>query len=197
VPGSRTCPDRACVDDPNRRYSALLKMPFMETRTVPVPKCPVCGSDGAVAIPAALDYITKLQGTWTFPECDRCHSLWQDPCTPKEDIGKLYPENYDFTHSEPTVRISAERGFRESAKLAILEDYYGSQGLRGKADSTLGRWFGRVAGAIGPLRRRAGLTTRFLKAHKNGRLLDVGCGNGGFLCLMKELGWEYEVSLST
>lgn len=164
----------------------------MEIKTTPVKSCPVCGAGGSVVITGAQDYITKLPGSWTYRECDGCHSLWQDPCPVKEDIGKLYPENYHFTHSEPSLGIKPARGFAATAKLSILESYYGYSGLTDGADSSLGKWFGKVAGVLGPVRRRAGRTARFLKAQKNGRLLDVGCGNGGFLNTMKELGWECE-----
>ncbi len=145
-----------------------------------------------MAIAGAHDHITKLPGTWTFRECSRCQTLWQDPCTVREDIGKLYPENYHFTHSEPAVGIKPARGFAQSAKVAILQQCYGYAGLTDGADSKFGTWFGRVSGMLGPIRRRAGRTTRFLRARKNGRLLDVGCGNGGFLNVMKGLGWECE-----
>jgi len=164
----------------------------MEIKTTPVPKCPVCEGQGSVAIAGAHDHITKLPGTWTFRECSRCQTLWQDPCTVREDIGKLYPENYHFTHSEPAVGIKPARGFAQSAKVAILQQCYGYAGLPDGADSKFGTWFGRVSGMLGPIRRRAGRTTGFLRARKNGRLLDVGCGNGGFLNVMKGLGWECE-----
>lgn len=164
----------------------------MGIKTSPAPRCPVCGGEGSVAIAAAQDHITRLSGTWTFRECSRCQTMWQDPCTVREDIGKLYPENYHFTHTEPAVGIQRANGFAQSAKLAILKHYYGYEGLTAGADSKMGTWFGWLSGLLGPVRLRAGRTTRFLKAQKGGRLLDVGCGNGGFLNLMKSLGWDCE-----
>jgi SAM-dependent methyltransferase len=49
---------------------------------------------------------------------------------------------------------------------------------------------GRIAALLPPLRRRAGHTVRFLHHRKGGRLLDVGCGNGAFLDVMRGLGWH-------
>src|SRR5207249_2804216 len=105
----------------SRETSPSTAMHVMEIKTASAPTCPVCGGNGLVAIASARDYITNLQGNWAYRECGRCHSLWQDPCPIREEIGKLYPENYHFTHSAPEVWIQQRPGMAGSAKLAILE----------------------------------------------------------------------------
>jgi 2-polyprenyl-3-methyl-5-hydroxy-6-metoxy-1,4-benzoquinol methylase len=43
---------------------------------------------------------------------------------------------------------------------------------------------------ICPMRHRLGKRVMYLSYIPGGRLLDVGCGNGHFLALMRQLGWE-------
>jgi SAM-dependent methyltransferase len=90
----------------------------------------------------------------------------------------------------PDAWINQRPGLVGSAKLAILERGYGYHGLSNRAGSRLGALLGSVAGAVGLGSERAGRTVRFLHAKPGGRLLDVGCGNGSFLSVMKDLGWE-------
>ena len=41
-------------------------------------------------------------------------------------------------------------------------------------------------------RMRSGAIVRYVKNYPDGHLLDVGCGNGGFLLTMRDLGWNVE-----
>jgi 2-polyprenyl-3-methyl-5-hydroxy-6-metoxy-1,4-benzoquinol methylase len=53
-------------------------------------------------------------------------------------------------------------------------------------------WAGRIAGAIPLLRDYATVPFMFLKASTGASLLDIGCGSGQFLAMMRDLGWEVE-----
>ena len=159
-------------------------------KTSPVPQCPVCGNAGSIWTEKAQDYITAIPGKWIFRRCSNCESLWQDPCTLAEDIGKLYPENYGFTRGEiPDVQWS---GFKLSVKAGILAAHYGYSNLGQSAHSKSGFQAGKFIGKFSIPRLQAGRMTRFLHYQQNGRLLDVGCGNGAFIKLMGNLGWQAE-----
>ncbi len=155
--------------------------------TEPVPRCPACNGDGVVTTNNAQDYITGTSGRWIFRRCRRCRSLWQDPCTVAEDIGKLYPENYLFTRDPVAAPDAKAPGFKASLKIQLLEKLY-----RYPSAATDRFGFARILGMLPSIRARIGRNVRYLPRVENGRLLDVGCGNGVFLQQMQELGWQAE-----
>src|SRR5205807_5780829 len=53
-------------------------------------------------------------------------------------------------------------------------------------------WLAHILGMLPSIRARIGRNVRYLPRRQNGRLLDVGCGNGAFLQQMQELGWQIE-----
>lgn len=159
-------------------------------KTVSVPTCPACGGEGKVNINDAKDYVTSMPGVWTFRQCTHCETLWQDPCTIDEDIGKLYPDNYGFTRQEiPTGR---EKGFKASVKAGVFAYKFGYAHLLEEGNSKAGLRIARILSVLPGMQQRAGRNIRYLSYQRNGRLLDVGSGNGAFLQQMQELGWQVE-----
>ena len=162
-------------------------------KTEPVHSCPVCKADGSIVLEHCLDRICDLPGTWTFRQCHKCDSFWMDPRPSREMIPLLYPDNYYFTHTQPLHPFQLPQGLgmqlRFSTKLAVLERAYGYTGLSQRAASRLSS-IGKSLSFLPGLSRWAGYTVRFLHQRDRGRLLEVGSGNGKFLWLMSELGWE-------
>jgi 2-polyprenyl-3-methyl-5-hydroxy-6-metoxy-1,4-benzoquinol methylase len=162
----------------------------------PVQSCPVCGSNGYVRLEGCRDHICGLSGNWSFRKCQQCDSLWIDPRPTKEMISYLYPDNYCFTHTQPEAPLKEPEGFfnklRFSAKLAILEHKFGYKGLSQQASLSLGIKLGKFIRFLPGIPKWAGYTVRFLPYYPQGRLLEVGAGNGQFLWLMNELGWHVE-----
>jgi SAM-dependent methyltransferase len=48
----------------------------------------------------------------------------------------------------------------------------------------------RISARTPPIRKRTGQFMRFLEWKENGKLLDFGCGDGGFLLEARKWGWE-------
>jgi SAM-dependent methyltransferase len=158
-----------------------------------VSKCPVCNSDGSVILEGCHDSICEIPGTWSFKQCHQCQSFWIDPRPTKEMIPSLYPKYY--THAEPsTPLLHKPQGILNqlwfSAKLGILERSYGYQGLTKSATSGIGKALGRIVSFVPSVSRWGGKTVRYVGHRSQERLLDVGCGNGSFLSLMSDLGWQ-------
>jgi len=108
--------------------------------------------------------------------------MWLDPMPVAEDLGKAYI-NY-YTHSEPrrNGKTSRLRKLCRSAHSLYLRKKYGYS--RGTTNGIAYR-----LGSILHLHiAEAGST--FLESVPGGKLLDVGCGAGGYLGSMRELGWE-------
>jgi SAM-dependent methyltransferase len=164
-----------------------------------VPYCPLCGAKGSIILENCFDPLHHLPGIWTFWQCFQCKSLWMNPRPIKDCISLLYPEDY-CTHSRPLYPLRPSPGLlsclRFSIKLGCLDQIYGYKQLYSYAPMKFGFLLGKLLGSLPImsilLSKQVGYTIRFLSFRPQGRLLDVGAGNGQFLWLMKELGWEVE-----
>lgn len=152
-------------------------------RTVPKPRCYLCGGPGGALYSGMRDRLFGAPGEWSLRRCDdpACGLVWLDPCPEVEDIPKLYRTYYTHRHENGPV-LAAYRWLS-----------------RGASPPTPGRpgpgwWARRVGGFLA----RAGV---FRDAFQSsalwlppgpGRLLDVGCGNGDFLARMHASSYEVE-----
>ncbi|MDD4934057.1 MAG: class I SAM-dependent methyltransferase [Methylacidiphilaceae bacterium] len=156
--------------------------------------CPLCGGAPEDTLEDCRDLASEIPGSWTYRRCAGCRSLWMDPLPRPEEIPGYYPEIY-YTHdasvsSCPKPGHAIGRLFL-SIKLAGLEARFGYRIPKEWWERAGGRGWAVGAQKFLP-RSLAGRMARFLPFRRGGKLLDVGCGNGKFLALMRELGWEIE-----
>lgn len=144
--------------------------------------CLLCGEQGTLLHAHQRDRLFGVPGKWGLMRCPRCQLVWLNPQPTPDDAGKLYA-NY-FTHQTPDYDPNRQGGLRKAVKASILQSSYGY-----KIDGSK-KVMGSVLSCIGPLREIVGSIVRGLEFSENGRLLDVGCGNGRFLDQMRQLGWE-------
>lgn len=158
-------------------------------RTERQSRCVVCGRGGEVEYRDLPDRLFGASGLWSFRKCDdpACGTLWLDPRPTREDIGKAYAQYYthqDVGHASPVKRIVRFLA-RERAAARF-----------GYATSQLpwpGKHLASGLAALYPgLGEHLDLMIRYLDAPpaNQHRLLDVGCGDGEALDILRRLGWQ-------
>ncbi len=139
-------------------------------RTLPSPVCSMCGSSGERVYSGVRDKLFGASGEWSFSRCSNadCRLLWLDPRPLEEDIHEAYATYYTHALNGQTTRSSMAR------LLSAL--------LRMSARS--------VIFVSGLAKQRQDVSDMHLNELSPGRLLDIGCGDGGFLHRMKDRGWS-------
>lgn len=160
-----------------------------QIQTEPQPTCVVCGAAGTVKYRDLTDRLFGAPGSWTVKECNapRCGTLWLDPRPTLAEIGKAY-KNY-YTHGTDQQRTFIKRTVHALA----LELGASRYGFKSSSLPWPGKYLATAAAAVYPgLRDHLDLQIRYLPASSmgNGKLLDVGCGDGEALEILRDLGWH-------
>src|SRR6266850_2835442 len=145
-----------------------------EIRTVPRPRCFLCDSEGKALHESLVDFFFNAPGTWNLKQCPNsaCGLLWLDPFPLEEDVHLAYQTYY--THAQQATPGKGAGKFRD-----ILYNAY-------RFLSSLPAMF------LGLYKEKMRLEWMFLDELPTGRVLDVGCGDGGFLNRIRQKGWAVE-----
>lgn len=157
-------------------------------RMEPSPNCVACGTPGLPLFQGLKDRLYAIPGVWNISNCPNCGHLWQNPRPIDSDIALCYPTRY-FTHAKvsapPKVTFLGWRGMMKRWML---------QGLHGYplGSSRLSIIAGKLLGLIPPIHSRLiqSLGPLILPWRPDGKLLDIGCGNGRYIKMMESLGWN-------
>jgi 2-polyprenyl-3-methyl-5-hydroxy-6-metoxy-1,4-benzoquinol methylase len=150
-------------------------------------QCPVCGD------PRRHEELSDLEdtafrtapGKWCLQRCDHCRSAYLDPRPDRRSIALAYRNYYTHAAATPVPSTLTQRLRRAIAN-----------GYRNHLFDTQLRPALPFAPVIAPLFRataeRIRLEARGLEqlAVKNGRVLDVGCGDGSLIELSGHMGWH-------
>ena len=154
----------------------------------PQPSCPACGGSRAQTF---LDGLTDkvfsaAPGQWRMKQCQACQSLFLDPRPSEASIGRAYSAYY--THAAPDLANAPSKG--RNLKAGLRSAYLNAR--YGHSLSNALPLPGAAALLNGRNRIKADFYTRHLPApsRPGAKLLDVGCGNGAFLVVAADLGYE-------
>jgi 2-polyprenyl-3-methyl-5-hydroxy-6-metoxy-1,4-benzoquinol methylase len=169
--------------------------------TEAMPDCLICSREGVTLHPALHDRVFGAPGEWRMVECRACGVAWLDPRPTASDIGKAYETYYTHRMQDAgtvfrTVVPSAARA--ERARRRVV-DWFRTAAERIRArrlgypvpHASLGvRVLSRIGERVPVVRDSAVLAVAGLPPGRGRRLLDVGCGSGDFLRVMRERGWD-------
>lgn len=145
--------------------------------------CPVCGDERLLSAYTDLtDLEEGVPGLWSMAGCVGCGSLLLNPRPTPAALPKAYGSYY--THQPPIAENGVLEGLGLLKKIArtYIARRYGV-GMSGPA------WMVPLAFLAWPLRQQLDYHLRHLPPG-GGRLLDLGCGNGGFLKRASDAGWD-------
>jgi 2-polyprenyl-3-methyl-5-hydroxy-6-metoxy-1,4-benzoquinol methylase len=169
-----------------------MNQPWPAEDLEPVTRCPACGGMQRKLLHADLTdrVFCVAPGYWSLYRCMACGSGYLDPRPTRASIGRAYAGYY--THDAVDESIVRRKGGLRSWLHDLINGYMNKRyGLNRAPARAMGRW---LIPLLPPLRTAADSECRRLPPlpEGGGRVLDVGCGSGGFLSLAREAGWQVE-----
>jgi 2-polyprenyl-3-methyl-5-hydroxy-6-metoxy-1,4-benzoquinol methylase len=157
-----------------------------------VPRCEVCAGTRRACWLAGLEdrIFHAAPGRWTLWRCLDCGAARLDPRPSAASIARAYGNYYTHAGVERNFLVPGDRPDLKLKRAMHLSYYNRRFGYRFAGALPLG-WL--AIAASGWRSARAGQFIRHLPAPREGaRLLDVGCGDGGFLRVARVLGYAAE-----
>ena len=157
-------------------------------RSREVAKCPLCGHSGEVLHRGITDRTYGVPGESDILRCAQCGAGWLNPAPVPEDFGKCYVGAY-YTHEREQTPAMGSSKRASILRGAVLSARKGYDHLRPDGAGSI---LGPLLMHVPAVWKRASwsLDELLLTYRKGGRLLEIGCGSGSYLAIMRMLGWD-------
>ena len=146
-------------------------------------KCDFCNSDKYSPLLKSKDYFFNIiPGEFNIVKCLKCGLIFTNPRLQMSDIKKFYSNNLNYDNRSLNLRQNNQILLPISKE--ILSDYFNYSILKkSKLRKVL------FLPNFLRIRKKWKVCQRIPTHIKNGRILEIGCAYGGYLILLKRLGW--------
>ncbi|HAD82231.1 MAG: hypothetical protein A2509_04025 [Candidatus Edwardsbacteria bacterium RIFOXYD12_FULL_50_11] len=150
-------------------------MSMVPTSFISVP-CNLCGSNDTELLTNVRENQDGKEIIFNLVRCKKCSLTYVNPMPSSETIGLFYPQTY-YSHQNP----ARKKNFKKYLQLIARQSYLNDSNAKGLLKKAIIKCIGTI------LNQQIDIVVPNIK---NGKILDVGCGNGDMIAWMKEYGWD-------
>ena len=150
----------------------------MESALPPSATCPLCERSGARQAFLSRDRVHLTPGIFGVHHCESCDAYFIQPWLSAAELARYYPQEYGRYRHGDSLNQKNYQGWQRF----ILENYYGYPARDGRSTNGLKR---ALAWALSFVTAK-----EVMPYHGAGKILDIGCGGGGYLYRLKQWGWD-------
>jgi SAM-dependent methyltransferase len=160
--------------------------------------CPVCATESRSSLYVSGDWLYRVPGEFKLVRCDECGLVYLEDRPNAQSLGLYYPDDAYYAYKQPAFYSLFSRANYIASiwyliKKSILAQRFNYRHLGGsKLVSLLAR-----LPLLALINNRATFQLNVLLHPyvEGGSLLEVGCGSGRYLDLMRALGWKRVVGV--
>ncbi|MCK4518741.1 MAG: class I SAM-dependent methyltransferase [Candidatus Omnitrophica bacterium] len=142
--------------------------------------CNICNSNRYTKLYDIKNNDTKE--TFNLVKCSNCRLVYINPQPSHEELSKYYFRDEYYSYGEVLKEDQGRLNFIEKIKRVFRRRIFLTYGVN---NHSVFQKFKKIL--FYPFKRRFGGIPAFLK---NGKILDIGCGDGLFISQLKSIGWR-------